>query len=206
MVMRKRLRSSNPAHECLDLLDHLRVSSRRAHSDLERVSCVRRLLAPDQGRAEYAELLLKLHAYHHALEHALFDFGRSTPSFDYHWHSRHAALAMDLADMSEPCRPPVSFVELPLLVSESHAVGVLYVLEGATQGGRVIAPLLEEKFGFSASHGARYFNLHRHRSWPAFREWAQVRRCRKQEAADAACRTFTTLATHLGAAQRNQMT
>lgn len=204
--MREVIRKSSSADELPGVLDYLRVTTRHVHRELERRPSLRRLIAPDQRRAEYVDLLASLHGYHHVLENALLGCRRKMPSFDYRWQLRYTTLAMDIADMGEACPDTPRSLELPPLASESHVIGVLYVLEGATQGGRVIAPLLESRFGFTAGHGARYFNLHRQASWPAFREWMSVRRCRKQDAADAARRTFITLAAHLDAMQRSQPT
>jgi len=61
---------------------------------------------------------------------------------------------------------------LPLLPSLATAFGTLYVLEGASLGGQIISRHVEKQFGYTAAHGAQYFNGYGPRTgemWMTFR-------------------------------------
>jgi heme oxygenase len=45
---------------------------------------------------------------------------------------------------------------LPVEMDAAAAFGCVYVLEGATLGGRTLLPLVENRLGFSSEYGARY--------------------------------------------------
>jgi heme oxygenase len=47
--------------------------------------------------------------------------------------------------------------ELPLQLTPSHALGILYVLEGATLGGQVIGRNLSAVLKLGATNGAAFF-------------------------------------------------
>ena len=77
-----------------------------------------------------------------------------------------AVIRRDLRDLGAreaELDPPI-----PGLVPEAHGVarlGLCYVGEGATRGGRVIGPRLAETLGLGPGYGARFFHLADEARW-----------------------------------------
>ena len=64
---------------------------------------------------------------------------------------------------------------LPAMTDLASLVGCMYVQEGSTLGGRVIAPQLQQRLGLAEDTGARYFHghgAHTGRLWTDFRHRA----------------------------------
>jgi len=119
---------------------------------------------------------------------ALPELERQAPFGAYGYQSRLPLLEADFSDLLLD-KPTLNVASNATIShpSPGEALGILYVLEGASQGGRVIAPKLRKTLGLSGFHGAHYFNQHEHRSgWPVFCKW--LRRYSWEEQHDAAIR------------------
>jgi heme oxygenase len=67
---------------------------------------------------------------------------------------------------------------LPEMNTQAHRLGVMYVMEGSTLGGQLIARHVERVLGLSEGHGSAYFRGHGTRTgtmWKEFCEVLQVR-------------------------------
>lgn len=76
------------------------------------------------------------------------------------------SLGVDDPDSLRQCQ------SLPSVPNATTAFGSLYVLEGATLGGQIISRHVEKQFGYTAAHGASYFNGYGARTgemWMTFR-------------------------------------
>jgi len=85
--------------------------------------------------------------------------------------------------------------ELPVIDSVEQAIGALYVLEGSTLGGRIIAGMLKEKLG--ANLPTTWFNGYgeeNSRMWQSYKDFLDQPRTPEQHAAilEAAKATFIT--------------
>lgn len=93
--------------------------------------------------------------------------------------------------------------DLPVVDSVSHAMGVLYVVEGATLGGQIIGRHLRDGLGIAASSGAAFFTGYGEATgtmWMRFGD--HVNRSTTidtKTAVDAAVDTFRTLTVWLEA-------
>lgn len=115
------------------VLQRLRRSTHAAHERLEaRLDVVARLCDP-AGRRWLMGRFWGLHA---GAERALAPVLGEMDGLDYAGRRKSAILARDLADLG--VEPEGVGVQLPPM-SRGEALGVLYVLEGSTLGGRVIA-------------------------------------------------------------------
>ena len=114
-----------------------------------------------RDRQDFCRLLRRFFGLYEPLE-------RSFRRFD-EWDSlgialgsrKHApALSCDLSALAtDPCRVPrVPPGILPELPTFPHALGALYVLEGATLGGRVILAELEARIGPQIAGATRFLN------------------------------------------------
>jgi heme oxygenase (biliverdin-IX-beta and delta-forming) len=89
----------------------------------------------------------------------------------------------------EKCR------ELPTIYSADQAIGALYVLEGSTLGGRIIAGMIQGQLGADAP--TTYFNGYGEeniRMWQVYKDFLDKPRTVEQQTAiiDAAKATFIT--------------
>jgi heme oxygenase len=89
--------------------------------------------------------------------------------------------------------------DFPDLKDPAAAFGCVYVLEGATLGGRTLLPMVQSRLGFTADHGAAYLASYGEdvgSMWRAFGAaldaWCDASE-RRGRAASAAVATFTSL-------------
>lgn len=194
------------------LLEQLREHTRPAHLALESHPLLQRLLSPRLTESEYGQVLQAFLTFYQRLEPALGPAAAALlkrhPSPDYSYSPRTAVLVDDCRALGIPFE---GFVPHPIGLcldgGDAQLLGVLYVIEGSTQGGRVIAKHLAQTLGVNEHSGARFFNRHRwDDSWSAFRRWFDTDladlfqedfRC-MVEGAD---RTFDALRAHLDRGQ-----
>ncbi len=186
------------------MLELLREGTADEHRRVEAHPLLRPLVDGTLSLATYGGILRALAEWMAGLDDQLaVQVDRYWRGTGYRYQARLPLLAEDLAavtggasagmpavfvpDSSKPASsiPPLS-VDTP-----DALLGVLYVVEGSTQGGRVIAPRVR-RLGLDGNRGARYFQLYEAGGWRAFRALA----CRsgvKYDAArclDAARQTF----------------
>ena len=184
--------------EHLSRVTHLRTHTRAAHKSIETVPALARLLAPDLGRGEYADVLLAMQAFHAAAEPDIALALEELPAAQSLLDGRRLrALADDLAFLGTapwPESPP------PLaLANRAEAIGALYVIEGASLGGRVIARHIADSLELAPGEGASFYGG---LSADAARQrWAQLSAVLEDPAieidlhdlAHGACKTFECL-------------
>jgi heme oxygenase len=117
------------------------------------------------SRDAYRELLERFYGFYRPLEARLAPFGvQVTPKLPY--------LTADLAELGgDPRKLPLAR-RLPAVDSLPQALGVHYVLEGATLGGAVIAKLARRELGVSAAFFGAYGTEVGSR-WRAFGEYVE---------------------------------
>lgn len=189
-------------------MEQLRKQTRPAHEALEAHSLLQRLLSSSLTEAEYVQLLQSLLTFYESLESELVPATAALlarhPDPDYRYLPRAPLLDNDCralgCDSPEVIYPTV---KLPLDGSDAYLLGVLYVIEGSTQGGRLIAQHLTHTLGLSENSGASFFYIHRwDNSWMAFRHWfGRDLACHYQDdiqrMIEGANMTFSTLHAHL---------
>lgn len=150
-----------------DICDRLRADTADAHERLEQDLG---LLQPPLSRARFARLLQRFHAFHRAWEPAVAA-RLADPAF-FEPRRRLALLEADLAALGCPAGQadgtPAAVDRLT--VSVAAAWGSLYVLEGSTMGGQIIARRLAGETWLPAG-GLRYFTPYESAGpmWQAFR-------------------------------------
>ncbi|MBL8553588.1 MAG: biliverdin-producing heme oxygenase [Phenylobacterium sp.] len=115
----------------------LRDATHAHHARLEtRIDILNRIATPEGRR----ELVARFHALHTAAEQALAPFLVGVDGLDFDARRRSGRLAGDLADLGAAPREPSA----PIVVGGvGEALGLMYVLEGSTLGGRVIRKQVE---------------------------------------------------------------
>lgn len=185
------------------LLRLLRLETAEEHARLEAHELVRPLQSAGLDEPAYARFLRVFHGYYEALEGrlepALRDFGSHLPN-GYRYVARRPALAGDLEDLDVPLsggRSP--HPRLPEMNGPAELLGVLYVVEGSTLGGRVLAPRITQQLALVPGRATRYLHLYETADWPILRRWLET----TQPGADfsaigaAARDTFRTLREYL---------
>ena len=186
-------------------LDRLRDATRVQHSAIEQHPLLESFVGTGPDRESYAALLAAFREFYRVLEPRLGSrLAASLPdSLRYCYQWRLPLLSRDLHDLRFPfvtlSLPGKGVRPVPTLASSEHLLGTLYVLEGSTQGGRVIGPRILRSLGFRPEHGARYFNLYRRGTWPAYMDLvAQWPATRSMEPmVEGARETFASLVWHL---------
>lgn len=189
----------NPEPVPPSLLTQLRQATRDGHRRLERHPWLAALLERDLSREHYGRLVAAFAGFYQPLEQALAPVLGLLPAGGYDFMPRTPLLLQDLQDLGAgaplPCRQPPSQP-----TGWEALLGTLYVLEGASQGGRVIAPRLA-RLGLDGDHGGRFFHLcrRRPRDWPAFCELLQHQGhgARPGPVLSQACEVFDGLYRHL---------
>ncbi|MBP3955787.1 biliverdin-producing heme oxygenase [Gemmata sp. G18] len=120
----------------------------------------------------YAALIGRLCGFYRPLESALGRV-RGYEELDLRFSERSKAhhLVNDLAELGHaPDRFPIC--PPPQVPSLGDALGRMYVLEGATLGGRMISRMVEARLGFTPERGCAFFASYGDRvgaMWTAFR-------------------------------------
>ena len=120
----------------------LRQATKRPHHVLDHHPLLAPLLRPDLTLAQYGNALASLHGIGQAAETGILAFLAQHPQpFDYQARLKVWALEADLAALG---RQPLGLAaDFPVPQNVGGLIGVLYVMEGATQGGLMIARLLQ---------------------------------------------------------------
>jgi heme oxygenase len=139
----------------MTLLERLKIETRDTHDRIEAAIDLDRRIA---SREAYRDLLIRFYGFHKAWEG---EAAERAPDRDF-FQSRCKAglLAKDLEALGlksddimglPQCRPL-----MPLPAPEA-VLGSMYVVEGSTLGGAIIAREVENRLGLNAETGCAYF-------------------------------------------------
>lgn len=186
----------------------LRKATQRAHQRLERRVDVKKRFASPLAYKEYLGLMFGFCA---GVEQQLNGEFFGAALSDYESRRKLPLLTQDLAHQgvaSAALHLVPLCPGLPVCADVATAFGCLYVVEGATLGGRTLLPLVESRLGYTASAGAQYlasYGEHTTERWQQFTV-AIDRWCRPPErfarAARAAIETFAALEQWLSELER----
>ena len=175
------------------------------------------VLDPALGLTGYGAILLRFRVSYAVLEHMLAQVPQWPADFDVRAGHRGALLDRDLAwlqscgalaDESFDFAAAAPAGEVPTL---PQAIGIAYVLEGASLGGQVILRHLGPRLGISATEGARFYageGAGTARRWRAFGAmvdaWGEENRGEWDEVIEAARKTFDVIAEPFSLERRGQ--
>jgi heme oxygenase len=136
-------------------MQKLRNATRRVHAGVEDALP---LLDPTLSRARYVEVVQAFQSFYAVLEPRISAVVSTHDSaLGIADRAKLPLLARDLVALSaEPVRMGLS-VRIPDVHTPSHAIGALYVIEGATLGGQIIGKHLRDRLGIGATTGAAFF-------------------------------------------------
>jgi heme oxygenase (biliverdin-IX-beta and delta-forming) len=145
--------------EVHERLAGLRRHTAPYHDTLERTVDIDFRLA---SSARYADLLARLYGFYEPFEAELDRaVNRWDLPIDVDARRKAPLIACDLAALEGPLSVVDGLsrcVGLPRPTSPAIALGCLYVTEGATLGGRIIARHVERRLGFGPRAGASFFH------------------------------------------------
>jgi heme oxygenase len=155
----------------ISLRKALQRGAAAAHRHLEsRLS----LLEPGLDARRYRRVLELLYGFYAPMERVLTGFETTVP---FPLRARSAQLENDLSALGIPLAELVALPrcdDIPRLSRCEDLAGCLYVLEGASLGGQVVAPVLRRRLGLAKGTGASYFAGDEDRTaarWAVVLEW-----------------------------------
>lgn len=137
----------------------LRSATQDRHRRIERTPALGRLFDEDYTLAEYRALLARLYGFYVVVEPALAGWLGGVEPWAGFEQSRSKRLGEDLAGLGMEVGALDRLARHPAplwIASMNHALGTLYVLEGAALGGQVIKARLIQRFGAGVEATARF--------------------------------------------------
>jgi heme oxygenase len=172
----------------------LRRATAETHQAVERLPLMTRLTSPTVTREDYLDYLNALADVYAALEDSLLDALDEEIRNDLGVRRKLPAILEDLTEQGQPRVPRASPQLAPS--GAAGALGGLYVLEGATLGGRVIAKHLRRCLG-PALGPAGFLDFHGEQSSAVWKRFASIldsvpahARMDPAEVVSGACATF----------------
>lgn len=183
----------------------LRSATATAHERLHHMPAFGALQAGTIGHGAYVALLQRMFGFHRAVEERLSAGPSLGPlGVDIAARRRAVLLLDDLACLGATPGPQQAVPGLPVIDSPARGLGCLYVVEGSTLGGRMLAARLDHLLGPDNADGRRFLLGHgaRHGAmWQAFcaaLEQGGDTGVRRDEMAGAALATFAAFAAWFG--------
>jgi len=126
------------------VLSRLRAATAQSHQALERRLDIVRRIATVDGRRGLVE---RFAALHHGAHLRMGPWLEDLGGLDYHARNRRDLFREDLAALGSPPVESLPACAVPPLKSRAAALGLFYVLEGSSLGGRVIRRHVEQDRG-----------------------------------------------------------
>jgi len=145
-----------------DVLVRLRRHTHAAHVRINHHPFVSGLTRQGYSLQRYQALLVAYYQLYAAIErHVETTLAAITTSFDYEQRKKLPWLTADLAwfglDAHLPPWRPSKEPKITMPPRPGTLIGTLYVIEGATQGGKVISRHLRTSMNIDSDTGARFF-------------------------------------------------
>ncbi len=138
--------------------ENLRQATARSHKDLESLPISVSIIDPNVTKAEYAAYLLLMRDVVADTEENIFPLLEGIiPDLEQRAKARY--IDKDLASLgieasSTHLKPMTRNLKE---ISTAFALGIMYVVEGSSLGGRVILKNINTALGYNADNGASYF-------------------------------------------------
>lgn len=155
-----------------NILARLKRETAEIHQELENKMP---FAGEDFSLPEYQCLIVNFYNFYEKFEPQIERaLKRYQIDFDYSRRLKTPKLALDLQNLETPLSSNFDSVENEPAIfnSREKVFGALYVVEGSTLGGQVIARILKRKFNFDESNGAAFFGGYGAETgamWNAFR-------------------------------------
>jgi heme oxygenase (biliverdin-IX-beta and delta-forming) len=150
------------------MFEQLRHSTKSSHASLEKTFIAK--LKALRTTEDYAGLLGTLHDFYAPVEHQVSHFVDNEVLPDFNERRKVQALLQDMEHLNRTHivrHPPL----LPGINNVSTALGALYVIEGSTLGGQIIAGMLNKQLGIDRGLSFfRFYGAETESRWNDFRQ------------------------------------
>jgi heme oxygenase len=143
----------------VSLAECLRAQSKARHASIERALLP--LLSPALTLDGYRTILAALLGFYEPLEAVLIRAAGLPCDVDLRGREKAPRLRCDMRALGASEAELVALPRcsaLPRIDGARKAVGCMYVLEGATLGGRIIARKVQQHLSIDAAHGGGFFH------------------------------------------------
>lgn len=142
------------------------------HRRLDASPCLLALMRPGLDLPTYADILQRFALAYARIEPLLSTLDHCRPAGLPAYRPRLPALLDELARLSETGPGSVSPLTPPASEAGAHYFGMRYVVEGSTQGARLIFAQLEKNLPQPAGAGFAYWRMQGEAAadWPLFRD------------------------------------
>lgn len=138
-------------------LERLRTKTADSHTKLEELPVSKSIMKPNVTQQEYINYLQLMHDVIKDAERNVFPSLSHIVADDLIDKNRTERLEKDLQLLGQPKTDCKTVFENASGYSNAFALGILYVLEGSTLGGRVIYKNINTALGLDADSGLFYF-------------------------------------------------
>ena len=182
------------------LRDALKESTRAQHDSIESAMKVSEWSKTKDG---YRQVIERFYGFHLSMEAAIWAHEEELREIfpDLANRTRLPLIEKDLralGDSEEKIAELPVCEDLPDLSTPARAAGALYVLEGSTMGGMMMAKWLQEEHGYTPESGSAYYKAYGDQTmpmWQAFTKGLADERleANRDEVVEAAGGTFAAL-------------
>ncbi|TDO82990.1 heme oxygenase [Flavobacterium chryseum] len=138
-----------------DFLNKLKTHTAASHKRLEELPVSSYILSPNMKMDDYAHYLQLMYDVHYSVETTVFPL-LSTIIDDVNERAKKDLIEADLLYLNYP-KPVARPVFSTQYITIPFALGILYVVEGSSLGGRFILKNLETIDGLTDGKGVSYF-------------------------------------------------
>lgn len=155
----------------MELRQRLKDETASLHDKIEHAFLLEKILRQEITLSDYQQLIRKFYGFISPCEaliqllpcQSLIGNRNKTPWLTQDLHTQ-PSFDIDKAELAQG-------VDLPALTDTDQVLGYLYVMEGATLGGQVIAKRLKIQLHITPENGGRYFHGYGHETKEM---WAQM--------------------------------
>ncbi len=147
----------SPKADGSSIVAKLRQETSEAHLSIEQSPPMRAIFADTYTLAEYHRLLQHLFVFYSPFERAVFDTLSPPLAAELGSRKKTGWLRQDLEAAGEGSQPQM-VAPVPRFESDEERMGALYVLEGATLGGKLIRKRLLGHFGGDVSETLHFYS------------------------------------------------
>lgn len=163
----------NPENiQTINFLERLRADTADSHKNLEKLPLSMSIMSPTVSAEAYALYLNRMHDVVKDTEENIFPLLQNVFS-DLEERRKLQFINDDLAFLNAPKTDSKSPFELSEKVSIPFAIGILYVVEGSSLGGRFILKNLQAALGYD-QNGVSYFNGYGNKTGSSWKHFLNV--------------------------------
>jgi heme oxygenase len=192
----------------IDFLEKLKSHSAAAHKKLENLSVSASILSPDMKIEDYCYYLSLMHDVHKSTEEIIFPILINVIA-DLQERKKTYLIESDHSYLKYKKQEPVLIFKYKLL-NIPFSLGILYVIEGSSLGGRYILKNAEKIPGLDKQKGVSYFTGYGHQTgiyWKTFtnllQEYEHQNNC-SEEIIEGAVYAFDCIYNHFQSTVQNE--